>query len=80
MTIIKTVGSSGQISLGKKSSRGYKLRGTGSPDKTMTSQSDPNGVKLYSFRISRGFRGVAFRDRQWIRLLSLHPDHDSAYH
>jgi hypothetical protein len=44
------------------------------------SQKGPNGVKLYSFRISRGFRGVAFRDRQWFRLLSLHPDHDSAYH
>ncbi len=44
------------------------------------SQKGPDGVKLYSFRISRGFRGVAFRDRQWFRLLSLHPDHDSAYY
>jgi len=43
------------------------------------SQKGPGGNKLYSFRIGRGFRGIAYRDGPWLRLLSLHPDHDSAY-
>ena len=43
------------------------------------SQKGPSGKKLYSFRIGKGFRGVAYRDGLWLRLLSLHPDHDSAY-
>ena len=43
------------------------------------SQKGPSGNKLYSFRVGRGFRGVAFRDNIWLRLLSLHPDHDSTY-
>ena len=43
------------------------------------SKKGPFGNKLYSFRISKGFRGVAYRDGLWLRLLSLHPDHDSAY-
>lgn len=43
------------------------------------SQKGPGGKKLYSFRIGKGFRGVAYRDGLWLRLLSLHSDHDSAY-
>ena len=39
----------------------------------------PHGGRLYSFRISQGFRGLAYRDGLWMRILSLHPDHDSAY-
>lgn len=42
------------------------------------SQKGPGGNKLYSFRIGKGFRGIAYRDGSWLRLLSLHPDHDSA--
>jgi len=44
------------------------------------SQKGPGGSNLYSFRIGRGFRGVAYRDSSWLRLLALHPDHDSTYH
>lgn len=44
------------------------------------SRSGPDGRRLYSLRISQGFRAVAYRDEGgWLRLLSLHPDHDSAY-
>jgi len=43
------------------------------------SQKGPGGNKLYSFRVGKGFRGIAYRDTLWLRILSLHPDHDSAY-
>ena len=35
----------------------------------------PGGHRLYSLRISQGFRVVAYRDGGgWLRMLSLHPD------
>ena len=43
------------------------------------SRSGPHNKRLYTLRIGRGFRAVAYRDGQWLRLLSLHPDYDSAY-
>jgi len=44
------------------------------------SRQGPCGQKLYSLRVSQAFRAVAYRDGAWLRMLSLHPDHDSAYH
>lgn len=38
-----------------------------------------NGTRLYSFRITQKFRALAHRDGEWMRCVSLHPDHDSAY-
>ncbi|MFO7801411.1 MAG: hypothetical protein R6V55_03835 [Desulfovermiculus sp.] len=43
------------------------------------SRTGPRGVRLYTFRIGKGFQAVACRERDWMRILSLHPDHDSAY-
>lgn len=43
------------------------------------SRSGPDGRRLYSFRIGKGFRGVGFRDESWLTVTSLHSDHDSAY-
>ena len=43
------------------------------------SRQGPQGQRLYSLRVSRSCRAVAWRDGNWLRLLSLHPDHDSAY-
>jgi len=43
------------------------------------SKKGPGGNKLYSFRIGKVFRGIAYRDGSWMRLLSLHLDHDSVY-
>lgn len=43
------------------------------------SRSGPQGQRLHSLRISRSCRAVAWRDGDWLRFLSLHPDHDSAY-
>jgi hypothetical protein len=39
----------------------------------------PNGGKVYSLRLSQKVRALAYRDGDFLRLISLHPDHDSAY-
>lgn len=39
----------------------------------------PNGAKVYSLRLSQRIRALAFRDGDFLRFVSLHPDHDSAY-
>lgn len=40
----------------------------------------PDGKsKVYSVRLSQKIRGLAFRDGEFMRFISLHPDHDSAY-
>ncbi len=39
----------------------------------------PNGAKVYSLRLSQRVRALGFRDGDFLRLISLHPDHDSAY-
>lgn len=36
------------------------------------------GTPDYSFRLSRKARGVGYRDDDFLRVVSLHPDHDSA--
>lgn len=45
----------------------------------IVSRAGPLGSRLYSFRIGKGFRAIAYRQDDWLRVLSLHPDHDSAY-
>jgi len=39
----------------------------------------PNGATAYSVRLSEKIRGIVFRDGDFLRFISLHPDHDSAY-
>lgn len=39
----------------------------------------PSGAKAYSLRLSQKMRALAYRDGDFLRFLSLHPDHDSAY-
>jgi hypothetical protein len=41
--------------------------------------SGPGGSKVYSLRLSQKIRAVGYRDGEFLRLVSLHPDHDSAY-
>jgi hypothetical protein len=43
------------------------------------SRKGPQGERLYSFRLGKGTRAVAYRENAWMRILSIHPDHDSAY-
>ena len=39
----------------------------------------PNGAKVYSLRLGLKIRAIGYRDGDFLRLVSLHPDHDSAY-
>ena len=40
----------------------------------------PDGKsKVYSVRLSQRIRALAFRDGEFMRFVSLHPDHESAY-
>ncbi|WP_069790993.1 hypothetical protein A5482_015190 (plasmid) [Cyanobacterium sp. IPPAS B-1200] len=38
-----------------------------------------NGENIYSFRINKKFRATALRDGNYLRVLSLHLNHDSTY-
>ena len=39
----------------------------------------PNGATAYSLRLSEKIRAIGYRDGDLLRIISLHPDHDSAY-
>lgn len=39
----------------------------------------PNGATAYSLRLSEKARAVAYRDGDFLRVVSLHTDHVSAY-
>lgn len=39
----------------------------------------PNGATVYSLRLSQRIRALAFRQGEFLRFVSLHPEHDSAY-
>ena len=39
----------------------------------------PNDARVHSRRLSQKVRAVAYRDGDFLRLTSLHPDHESAY-
>jgi len=39
----------------------------------------PNGATAYSLRLSERIRAIAYRDGDFLRIISLHADHDSAY-
>ncbi len=54
-------------------------RHTGFRWEAITQLKAPNGATVYSLRLSQRVRAVAFRDADFLRLISLHPDHDSAY-
>jgi hypothetical protein len=41
--------------------------------------SAPNGSKVYSIRLNKKIRALVYREANFMRFISLHPDHDSAY-
>lgn len=44
------------------------------------SRAGPGGRRIYSLRVTQRLRAVGLREGDFLRLLSLHPDHNSAYH
>lgn len=53
---------------------------TGLKWEAVQSRSGPGGRREYTLRITRKIRAVGYREGDTLRLLSLHSDHDSAYH
>lgn len=51
-------------------------RHTGFRSESLEHLKAPNGAKVYSLHLSQRIRAVAFRDGEFLRLISLHPDHD----
>lgn len=45
----------------------------------ITSKTTSKGNNLYFFRLSQKYRGTAYRDGDFLVLLNIFPDHDSAY-
>ncbi len=43
------------------------------------SMTTPASRPLYSIRLSKKFRAVVCREKDFMVFISLHPDHDSAY-
>lgn len=46
---------------------------------TILSKQSKNGERIYSFRFSQKYRATALREGDFLRMLTLHVDHDSAY-
>lgn len=46
---------------------------------TILSKQSKSGERIYSFRFSKQYRATALRQDDFLRLLTLHVDHDSAY-
>ena len=69
------------VTLGKLSKMTWEgvYRDAGLKWEALVSRVGPAGGRLYSLRMGKGFRAVAYRQENWLRILSLHPDHDSAY-
>ncbi len=63
-----------------KMTREQVYRDPGLKWEAVTFRPGPKGLRLYTFRLGRAFRAVAYREGSWLKILSLHLDHDSAYH
>lgn len=46
---------------------------------TILSKQTISGERIYSFRFLKKYRATALRDEEFLRLLTLHVDHDSPY-
>ena len=55
-------------------------RDSGLRQEKIESLKPPNGVDaLYSLRVSRSARAIAYREKEFMRLLMVSADHDAAY-
>ena len=55
----------------------YRYKGLGWEQ--LISKKTAKGNNLYSFRFSQKYRAIAYRDEDYVVLLGLCTDHDSAY-
>lgn len=55
------------------------IRHPGSKWEAIAHIAAPNGKPAHSLRLSQKYRALGYRDGDFLRLLSLHLDHDSAY-
>ncbi len=55
----------------------YKNRGL--KWEVVVSKTAKNKERIYSFRFSQKYRALALREESYLRLLTLHTDHDSTY-
>lgn len=46
---------------------------------TILSKQTKSGQRIYTFRFLQKYRATALRQDDFLRLLALHPDHNSAY-
>ena len=54
-------------------------RHTGYQGEHISHLKGPGDAKVYSLRLSQKIRAIGYRDGNFLRLVSLHPEHDSAY-
>jgi|SRR5580698_1486578 hypothetical protein len=54
-------------------------RDTGLKWEAIQTRRGPSGQRIYSLRITRRARAVAYREGNVLFLLAIHADHDSAY-
>ena len=54
-------------------------RHTGFQWEHISHMTGPGGARVYSVRLSQKIRAIGYRDGDFLRLVSPHPDHDSAY-
>ena len=45
----------------------------------IASKQSKSGIRIYSFKFSQKYRALSLRQEDFLRLLTLHTDHDSAY-
>lgn len=55
------------------------MRHSGSKWEQIDHITAPNKKPAHSFRLSQKYRALAWRDGNYLRVISLHLDHDSAY-
>lgn len=71
--------SSATSSSGRELDRNTLYRHGGFQWEHVSHVTGPGGAKVYSVRLSQKIRAIGYREGPFLRLVSLHPGHDSAY-
>ena len=57
----------------------FSIRYIGLKWEAIISKTTKTNDRIYSFRFAQKYRALALREESYLRLLTLHTDHDSAY-